>query len=171
MPIQIYWKWQLLFLNQQKGEPIVENISWSITTTECCQTWRGSNRLPGHQSDVRPSVFSPINDYFQAADTPQMIIVSFENNIDKSNVDLYLSLLKEYNPNGCPAHGSFYIEDDNSDYGIIKQLYGGGHEIGIHSLDGKSPTGSGWIDMYKSKCLMVNIPTLTANLSAIRGTK
>ena len=34
----------------------VENISWSISTKECCRPWRGSNlRPPGLQSDVHPT--------------------------------------------------------------------------------------------------------------------
>ena len=34
----------------------VENISWSISMTECCQTRRGSNpRPPDQQSDAHPS--------------------------------------------------------------------------------------------------------------------
>ena len=34
----------------------VENISWSISTKECCRPWRGSNpRPPGLQSDAHPT--------------------------------------------------------------------------------------------------------------------
>ena len=75
--------------------------------------------------------------------------MSFENGIDTSNVDRYLSLLQEMNPNGCPAHGSFYIEDDYSNYEVVYKLFKEGHEIGINSLNGKTP--SDWNDMFKSK--------------------
>ena len=34
----------------------VENISWSISTKECCRPWRGSNpQPPGLQSDAHPT--------------------------------------------------------------------------------------------------------------------
>ena len=34
----------------------VENISWSISTKECCRPWQGLNlRPPGLQSDVHPT--------------------------------------------------------------------------------------------------------------------
>ena len=78
-------------------------------------------------------------------------MVSFENVIDTSDVDLYLSLLKEKNPNGCPARGSFYIEDAFSNYAVVYELFKDGHEIGINSLDGNPP--SDWNNMYKSMCL------------------
>lgn len=84
----------------------------------------------------------------QAKDTPQIVVVSFENVIDTSDVDLYLSLLKEKNPNGCPARGSFYIEDAFSNYAVVYELFKDGHEIGINSLDGNPP--SDWNNMYKS---------------------
>ena len=33
-----------------------ENISWSISTKECCRNWRGSDpRSPDHQSDAHPT--------------------------------------------------------------------------------------------------------------------
>ena len=55
------------------------------------------------------------------------------------------------NPNGCPARGSFYIEDDGTNYGVVRDLYNNGYEIGIHSLDGTTPKDGQWINMYKSK--------------------
>ena len=38
--------WQLPFLNQQKGGNDHKNISWSISTKECCQSQQGSNLQP-----------------------------------------------------------------------------------------------------------------------------
>ena len=58
------------------------------------------------------------------------------------------------NPNGCPARGSFFIEDQGSDYILIKSLYDDGNEIGINSVDGTAPaTSTAWIQMIKSKLL------------------
>ena len=81
-----------------------------------------------------------------------MIVVSFENNIRPDNVELYRSLFNNVNnPNGCPTRGSFYIEDDGSNYEVLKNLFDEGHEIGIHSLDGTLPKdNAAWVDMYKS---------------------
>ena len=34
----------------------IENISWSISTKECCRTWRGSNlQPPDHHLDMHPT--------------------------------------------------------------------------------------------------------------------
>ena len=42
-------------MNQRKGMTI-ENISWPISTKECCRTWQGSNLWPpDHQSDTHPT--------------------------------------------------------------------------------------------------------------------
>ena len=82
-----------------------------------------------------------------------MVVVTFENNIDSTNVDLYRSLFTNVvNPNGCPGRGSFYIEDDGTDYDIVKNLYDSKFEIGIHSLDGTTPKdNNAWIKMYKGE--------------------
>ena len=40
----------------RRGRMTIENISWSVSTKECCWTWYGSNpRPPDHQSDVHPN--------------------------------------------------------------------------------------------------------------------
>lgn len=90
--------------------------------------------------------------FLKASETPQIVVVSFENNINSGNVDLYRSLFAEVkNPNGCEGKGSFYIEDDGTDYEIVKDLFDNGHEIGIHSLDGTTPKdNNAWLEMYKS---------------------
>ena len=92
--------------------------------------------------------------FIQAKDTPQIVVVSFENGINSANVDRYRSLLKLTNPNGCQSRGSFYIEDDFSNYAVVHDLFKDGHEIGIHSLDGKAP--SDWSSMYKSRCFGIS---------------
>ena len=47
--------WQLS-LNQRKARMTLENISWSISTKECCRNRQGSNpRPPDHQSDSHPT--------------------------------------------------------------------------------------------------------------------
>ena len=43
------------------------------------------------------------------------------------------------NPNNCPAVGTFFVQETNSDLGIIKSLSDNGHEIGVTSIDGTLP--------------------------------
>lgn len=103
----------------------------------------------------------------QAKDTPQIVVVSFENGIDTSNVNLYLSLLKETNPNGCQARGSFYIEDDFSNYAVVHDLFKAGHEIGINSLNGKTPFD--WDSMYKG--VLSKLASAGIDSKEIHGTR
>ena len=88
-----------------------------------------------------------------------MVVVTFENNIDSTNVDLYRSLFTNVvNPNGCPGRGSFFIEDDGTDYDIVKNLYDSKFEIGIHSLDGTTPKdNNAWIKMYKGEIYIFSL--------------
>ena len=85
-----------------------------------------------------------------------MIVVSFEQNLESVNVELYKTLFTNINnPNGCPARGSFYIQDDGTNYNVVRTLFDEGHEIGVHSLDGTIPKANQWITMYKSKLTII----------------
>ena len=49
------------------------------------------------------------------------------------------------NPNKCPAVGTFFVQEINSNLGVIKELFDNGHEIGVTSVDGTPPaTGADW---------------------------
>lgn len=80
-------------------------------------------------------------------------MVSFEGTINSENINYYRPIFNDVNnPNNCPARGTFFIEDEGSDYKLIKGLRDEGHEIGVQSVDGKLPSSSTeWIDELKSK--------------------
>ena len=81
-------------------------------------------------------------------------MISFEGTINDDNIKYYRPILPAAltNPNGCPARGTFFIEDEGTSYGLVKSLYDEGHELGIQSVDGTAPKDStGWIDVIKSK--------------------
>jgi len=94
----------------------------------------------------------------KVGDVPQIVMVTFENSITIANVDQYRTLFNINNPNGCPIRGTFFIEDEGTDYTLVKTLYDEGHEIGINSVDGTLPTDdTAWIDMYRSvKIKLIN---------------
>lgn len=80
-------------------------------------------------------------------------MLSFEGTINDDNIKHYRPIFNSAlkNPNGCPARGTFFIEDEGTSYSIVKALYDEGHEIGIQSVDGSAPSDStGWIDVIKS---------------------
>jgi len=82
-----------------------------------------------------------------------MIMLSFDGTVNQENIKYYRTIFNQLtNPNGCPARGTFFIEDQGTAYALVKTLYDEGHEIGIQSVDGKAPGSSTeWIDQLKSK--------------------
>lgn len=84
-------------------------------------------------------------------DIPQIVMVSFEGAINSENIDYYRPIFTDVNnPNNCPARGTFFLQDSGSDYNLVKLLRTEGHEIGVHSVDGKTPGSSTeWIDGIK----------------------
>lgn len=92
---------------------------------------------------------------FQNTEIPQIIMVSFEGTISRANIEQYRGLFADVNnPNGCAGRGTFFIEDEGTDYVLVKNLATEGHEIGIQSVSGVSPKDSTeWIEALGSKCL------------------
>ncbi|KAK3581031.1 hypothetical protein CHS0354_013927 [Potamilus streckersoni] len=82
------------------------------------------------------------------ADTPQIILVTLENVINGEYVDIYTSFFELKNPNGCPTHGTFFVQDSGTTYSLVANLAKDGHEIGVFSLDGNLPND--WNKMIKS---------------------
>ncbi|KAL4228778.1 hypothetical protein ACF0H5_011818 [Mactra antiquata] len=82
---------------------------------------------------------------------PQIIMVSFEGTISSANLELYRGIFADVtNPNGCPGRGTFFIEDEGTNYGSVRNLAMEGHEIGIQSVNGISPNdSSGWIEAIR----------------------
>ncbi|KAL3885776.1 hypothetical protein ACJMK2_025815 [Sinanodonta woodiana] len=81
-------------------------------------------------------------------DTPQMILLSFENTINDEYVDYYTAFFEITNPNGCQVRGTFFVQDSGTTYTLVNDLYKQGHEIGVFSLDGETP--SDWNLMIKT---------------------
>lgn len=105
------------------------------------------------------------------SDIPQIVMVSFEGTINKENILFYNAIFSDLmNPNDCPARGTFFIQDDGSEYRLIKQLYDQGHEIGIHSLDGKAPNdSSSWISTLQS--VLQNLNDVGIKQENVRGVR
>lgn len=74
--------------------------------------------------------------------TPQMIIVSFDDAVNIENSQLYEDKIftpNRKNPNGCPIKGTFFVSHQYTDYHKVQKLWQDGHEIGIHSITHRGP--------------------------------
>ncbi|XP_041373949.1 chitin deacetylase 1-like [Gigantopelta aegis] len=74
------------------------------------------------------------------SDTPQMVLVTFEEAVNEDDVPLYESIFKQGNPNGCPPRGTFFVKHKSTDYEIVRALFDKGHEFGAESINGIVPT-------------------------------
>lgn len=100
---------------------------------------------------------------FSPSETPQMILISYEYAVNSANVDRYTGLFKGItNPNGCDPKATYFVQELNTDFTVVKELYDAGNEIGMTSSDGIIPSdGSEWLSTYKnvkSKITSVLVP-------------
>lgn len=71
---------------------------------------------------------------FDKKDTPQFVLVTFDDGVSELNYDLYMRLFNRKNPNGCPIRGTFFLSHEWTDYGMVQNLYSMGHEIASHTI-------------------------------------
>ncbi|GAV02041.1 hypothetical protein RvY_12654 [Ramazzottius varieornatus] len=71
-----------------------------------------------------------------AKETPQIVMVTFDDAINGGNIDFLNRVFAENrtNPNGCPVTGTFFLSNAWTDYNIVREVYQKGHEIATHSL-------------------------------------
>ncbi|OQV16216.1 hypothetical protein BV898_09700 [Hypsibius exemplaris] len=99
--------------------------------------WCGGSEIPGS---------------IPVGETPQVVMITFDDAVTNQNYQLYASIFNEgrRNPNGCPIRGTFYVSHEWSEYFLAQNLYSDGHEIGSHSishtLPGKNFTKDDWAD-------------------------
>lgn len=82
-----------------------------------------------------PGGLEPVN-------TPQMIILTFDDSINMENWNLYQDKIftnKRKNPNGCAIRGTFFISHQYTDYQKIQKLWEQNHEIALHSITHRGP--------------------------------
>ncbi|EFX77211.1 hypothetical protein DAPPUDRAFT_54528, partial [Daphnia pulex] len=72
----------------------------------------------------------------RAIDTPQLVLLTFDDAVNDLNKELYSDLFEtgRVNPNGCPIAGTFYVSHEWTDYGQVQNLYADGHEIASHTI-------------------------------------
>lgn len=81
----------------------------------------------------------PLTVPFTTGQTPQMIVLTFDDAVNDVNFPLYEEIFhdssrKRLNPNGCPIKGTFFVSHEWTDYGAVQTLYSRGHEIASHSI-------------------------------------
>lgn len=91
--------------------------------------------------DCQCPTFQPPNG-FSVKETPQIVLLSFDDAVNEKNFDYYQTLLKRnrINANGCPITATFYVSDERrTNYSMINRLFQRGHAIASHSITHRFP--------------------------------
>ncbi|XP_018349466.1 PREDICTED: uncharacterized protein LOC108752835 isoform X2 [Trachymyrmex septentrionalis] len=68
--------------------------------------------------------------------TPQIVLLTFDDGVNDLNKPLYSELFENgrKNPNGCPIAATFYVSHEWTDYSQVQNLYADGHEMASHTV-------------------------------------
>ncbi|XP_076685578.1 chitin deacetylase-like 5 isoform X2 [Andrena cerasifolii] len=71
-----------------------------------------------------------------AEQTPQIVLLTFDDAVNDLNKPLYADLFESgrKNPNGCPIAATFYVSHEWTDYSQVQNLYADGHEMASHTV-------------------------------------
>ncbi|XP_015775863.1 PREDICTED: uncharacterized protein LOC107353975 [Acropora digitifera] len=73
--------------------------------------------------------------------TPQTIVVSFDDDVEKQYMDFYDQLFDGVrNPNNCPAVGTLFVSHNYTNYYVVEDAYSRGYEIADHTVTHQEPT-------------------------------
>lgn len=106
-------------------------------------------------------------------DTPQMIVLTFDDAVNDLNWALYERLFfkDRRNPNGCPILSTFYVSHEWTDYSKVQNLYARGHEIASHSIshgDGRDYSKKKWYQEIYGEKEILNVYA-NVRLDDVRG--
>ncbi|XP_043673935.1 uncharacterized protein LOC122631849 isoform X3 [Vespula pensylvanica] len=71
-----------------------------------------------------------------AEETPQIVLLTFDDAVNDLNKPLYGDLFENgrKNPNNCPITATFYVSHEWTDYSQVQNLYADGHEMASHTV-------------------------------------
>ncbi|XP_059056297.1 chitin deacetylase 8-like [Achroia grisella] len=76
----------------------------------------------------------------QPRDTPQFVLVTFDDNINSINMETYREILYgRNNSDSCRSGFTFYINHEYNNYVFTNELYNQGFEIALHSISHQEP--------------------------------
>ncbi|XP_055638342.1 chitin deacetylase 1 [Toxorhynchites rutilus septentrionalis] len=99
--------------------------------------------------------------------TPQMILLTFDDAINFENWELYTKKIftpQRKNPNGCPIKATFFISHQYTNYQQVQKMWNQDHEIAIHSITHRGPeewwsrnaTIEDWFDEMVGQANIIN---------------
>lgn len=73
--------------------------------------------------------------------TPQIVLVSFDDDVEKQYMDFYDDLFEGVqNPNKCPVAATLFVSHNYTNYYLVEDAYSRGYEIADHTVTHQEPT-------------------------------
>ena len=73
--------------------------------------------------------------------TPQIIMVTFDDDVEEQYLKLYDELFDgRMNPNNCPVVGTLFVSHNYTDYFLVESAYSKGYEVADHTVTHQEPT-------------------------------
>ncbi|XP_072946451.1 chitin deacetylase 8-like [Epargyreus clarus] len=72
-------------------------------------------------------------------DTPQLVLLTFDDGVNVVNVQKYRTLYGRKNKNGCPIGVTYFVNHEYTNYRLVNELYNMGFEIALHSISHQTP--------------------------------
>ncbi len=71
-----------------------------------------------------------------AAETPQLVVLTFDDAVNGKTIGIYRNLLdgRFVNPNGCEIKATFYVSHEWTYYDNVQWLYYKHHELASNSI-------------------------------------
>lgn len=67
--------------------------------------------------------------------TPQFVIITFDDSVTDQTFEFTNGAIKDlYNPNGCPAKSTYYVDTMHTNFHKVHHLYAMGHDIADHTM-------------------------------------
>ncbi|KAI8082876.1 uncharacterized protein BX664DRAFT_339310 [Halteromyces radiatus] len=67
-------------------------------------------------------------------DTPQFVVVTFDDSIQDPLYATAQQMLNVTNPNGCKAKGTWYVSMQYTDFSLVQKWYAAGNEVADHTF-------------------------------------
>ncbi|CAO3610741.1 unnamed protein product [Cunninghamella echinulata] len=67
-------------------------------------------------------------------DTPQFVVITFDDSVQEPLYKTAQKMLNVTNPNGCGGKGTWYVSSQYTDFSLVQQWYAQGNEIADHTF-------------------------------------
>ncbi|XP_071527401.1 chitin deacetylase 7 isoform X2 [Panulirus ornatus] len=103
------------------------------------------------------------------AETPQMIMMTFDGAINDLNFETYnkIFLDNRTSPNGCPIRATFFVSHDYTNYQHVEKYYSRGHEIAVGSISRRRGLEDEGEDVWIGE--MVTMKEILQNFAGVRA--